>query len=143
MRSSRGRRGSTDGCRSTSTTCRSCAEALFGTAEVGAISDLILRRDDQELVLKRGSAGATVITRSGEVTERALAAELVDATGAGDAFAAGYLTASCRGWSPRDRLRLGHLMGARVVGVLDDTPPPFTPAELDALSPGHLARLWG
>ena len=118
------------------------AEALFGTSSATAISELIPRGDDQELVLKRGAHGATVITDDGMVTEPALPARLVDATGAGDAFAAGYLAASSFGWPTRDRLRLGHLMGARVVGVLDDVPPPFTPAELAELSPEWLAERW-
>ncbi len=118
------------------------AGALFGTSDASALGDLILRRDDQELVLKRGARRATVITRAGEVTETALVAELVDATGAGDAFAAGYLAACCFGWSPCDRLRLGHVMGARVVGVLDDTAPPFTSAELAQLTPERLAGRW-
>jgi 2-dehydro-3-deoxygluconokinase len=77
------------------------------------------------------------------VSERALAVPLVDATGAGDAFAAGYLAATRIGWSLRDRLRLGHVMGARVVGVLDDTPPPFDPHELRELTPEGLAARWG
>jgi 2-dehydro-3-deoxygluconokinase len=118
------------------------AEALFGTSSASAISELILRSDDQELVLKRGALGATVVTADGEVTEPALPARLIDATGAGDAFAAGYLAAGSFGWSRRDRLRLGHLMGARVVGVLDDTPRPFTAAELEQLSPEWLAARW-
>lgn len=118
------------------------AEALFGTSSVEAIRDVILRGDGQELVLKRGAHSATVVTADGEVTERALTVDLVDATGAGDAFAAGYLAASSFGWSIGDRLRLGHLMGARTVGVLDDVPPPFTATELEQLSPKWLATRW-
>lgn len=118
------------------------AEALFGTSSVEAIADLILRGGGQELVLKRGARGATVVTTDGKVTEQALAVRVVDVTGAGDAFAAGYLAASSFGWSIGDRLRLGHLMGARTVGVLDDVPPPFTPAELEQLSPEWLATRW-
>lgn len=118
------------------------AEALFGASSVEAIGDVILRGDGQELVLKRGAHSATVVTAGGEVTERALTVDLVDATGAGDAFAAGYLAASSFGWSIGDRLRLGHLMGARAVGVLDDVPPPFTATELEQLSPEWLATRW-
>jgi 2-dehydro-3-deoxygluconokinase len=44
----------------------------------------------------------------------------VDLVGAGDAFAAGYLAASCRGGTPRDRLRLGHHLAAQVVTVRSD-----------------------
>ncbi len=118
------------------------AATLFGTSESGALAGLLLVGDDQELVLKRGADRASVITRGGEVSEPALPAAVVDATGAGDAFAAGYLAGSCFGWPPRARLRLGHLMGSRVVGVLDDMVPPFSSVELDALSPAELSARW-
>ena len=118
------------------------AEALFGTWEARALADLVLQRDEQELVLKQGAVGASVVTREGEVFEPALSAEVVDPTGAGDAFAAGYLAGRLLGWDVRARLRLGHLMGSRVVGVLEDVPPPFDAAELAALSPESLARRW-
>ncbi len=118
------------------------AEALFGTTKTGALAELILRRDDQELVVKRGPDHASAVGPDSEVSESALAADVVDATGAGDAFAAGYLAATCFGWPVRARLRLGHLMGSRVVGVLEDVPPAFTAAELDGLSPAALAARW-
>jgi 2-dehydro-3-deoxygluconokinase len=118
------------------------AEALFGTSEAGGLAELILRREDQELVLKRGAIGASVVTRSDEAFEQALPAEVVDLTGAGDAFAAGYLAASCFDWPVRSRLQLGHLLGARVVSVLEDVPPPFSPSEREALSPDALAARW-
>lgn len=107
------------------------AALLFGTAETETVASLILCRDDQELVLKHGADGASVITREGEVAEPALATDVVDVTGAGDAFAAGYLAATCSGWPVRARLRLGHLMASRVVSVVEDVPPPFPPGALD------------
>lgn len=118
------------------------AEALFGTADAGALVDLILRRDGQELVLKRGAGPASTLALRGEVSEPALPVEVVEVTGAGDAFAAGYLAATVFGWPARARLRLGHVMGSRAVGVLDHVPPPFAPDELAALSPATLADRW-
>ncbi len=119
------------------------AEALFGTAEAGALADLVLRREDQELVLKRGAGPASTLTLRAEVAEPTLPVPVVEVTGAGDAFAAGYLAATLFGWPTPARLRLGHLMGSRTVGVLDHVPPPFTAAELAALSPATLAARWG
>jgi sugar/nucleoside kinase (ribokinase family) len=50
------------------------------------------------VVLKRGPQGARVLRRgAGPVDVPALAVECVDPTGAGDAFAAGYLAAQLRG----------------------------------------------
>ncbi|WP_073215432.1 sugar kinase [Streptomyces sp. NBRC 110465] len=55
----------------------------------------------------------------------ALRVEVVAAVGAGDAFAAGFLSASLRGLPVRDRARHGHLMAAAVLTVPGDlTEPP-------------------
>lgn len=115
------------------------AAMLFGTSETDAVASLILRRDGQELILKHGAAGASVITLEGEVAEPAFTVDVVDVTGAGDAFAAGYLAGACSEWPVRSRLRLGHFMASRVVTVVEDVPPPFAPGELDDLSPETLA----
>ncbi|MET9923872.1 MULTISPECIES: sugar kinase [unclassified Streptomyces] len=55
----------------------------------------------------------------------ALHVDVVAAVGAGDAFAAGFLSATLRGLSVRDRVRHGHLMAAAVLTVPGDlTEPP-------------------
>ncbi|MFD6204104.1 sugar kinase [Streptomyces rubiginosohelvolus] len=55
----------------------------------------------------------------------ALLVDVVAAVGAGDAFAAGFLSATLRGLPVRDRVRHGHLMAAAVLTVPGDlTEPP-------------------
>ncbi|MCC8478773.1 sugar kinase [Streptomyces globisporus] len=55
----------------------------------------------------------------------ALHVDVVAAVGAGDAFAAGFLSATLRGLPVRDRARHGHLMAAAVLTVPGDlTQPP-------------------
>ncbi|MFJ9140930.1 sugar kinase [Streptomyces griseus] len=55
----------------------------------------------------------------------ALRVDVVAAVGAGDAFAAGFLSATLRGLTVRDRARHGHLMAAAVLTVPGDlTEPP-------------------
>jgi len=118
------------------------AEILLGTDSPSALVDLIPRGPGQELVLKRGSAPATVITDDDEISVPALRPDVVDVTGAGDAFAAGYLAATCFDWSPAERLQLGHLLASRVVGSTDDVPPAFTDTDLRAMSPESVASQW-
>jgi sugar/nucleoside kinase (ribokinase family) len=68
------------------------------------------------LVVTRSEAGATAIAG----TERAdvpaeLIARLVDTTGAGDLFAAGFLAGQARGKSLHDSLKLGAIAAAEVI----------------------------
>ncbi|MFJ3595968.1 sugar kinase [Streptomyces sp. NPDC090126] len=74
----------------------------------------------------------------------ALRVEVVAAVGAGDAFAAGFLSATLRGLPVRDRARHGHLMAAAVLTVPGDLtePPARDHADrLAALDDGAWGRL--
>jgi 2-dehydro-3-deoxygluconokinase len=111
------------------------ARSLLGTDVPAEVARLLLRREDQELVLKGGGGAAMLLTRDGEqVAEPALRVEVVDLTGAGDAFAAGYLAARVWGWSPRARLRTGHLLASRVIEVVGDIGPRLDDTQLVGLS---------
>ncbi|MFC5169465.1 sugar kinase [Streptomyces mutomycini] len=85
------------------------------------------------LVVKRGAQGVTVFSRTGDSPESdtvtgvpSLRVDVVAAVGAGDAFAAGFLSATLRDLPVRDRARHGHLMAAAVLTVPGDLtgPPP-------------------
>jgi adenosine kinase len=91
---------------------------------------------DTALEALRGDIGLAVVTRSekgcvviqGKTTERVPAApiaRMVDATGAGDLFAAGFLVGHSRGQDLRTAARLGALAAAEViqhVGARPETP---------------------
>lgn len=68
------------------------AEALTGLRDV-PIETLMraLMSEGATVVLKRDRDGASALGRHGGASGRALSAKVVDATGAGDAFAAGFL----------------------------------------------------
>ncbi|MFE6729893.1 sugar kinase [Streptomyces californicus] len=162
---------------------RGCAEDASVLLELARRADLVFVGEDEAeeawgivgaeairaalpepsvLVVKRGSAGATVFaselrpgprgaeaagtaalaastdTVSAATPARsaatpvdtvtpvpALRVDVVAAVGAGDAFAAGFLSATLRGLPVRDRARHGHLMAAAVLTVPGDlTDPP-------------------
>ncbi|WEH39944.1 sugar kinase [Streptomyces sp. AM 2-1-1] len=96
------------------------------------------------LVVKRGAHGATVLARPegtppGPGTDRATTApalrvDVVAAVGAGDAFAAGFLSATLRALPVRDRIRHGHLMAAAVLTVPGDLTRPPARAHADRLA---------
>nr|MDT0526744.1 PfkB family carbohydrate kinase [Streptomyces sp. DSM 41633] len=71
-------------------------------------------------VFSRSGGGDTV------TTVPSLRVDVVAAVGAGDAFAAGFLSATLRDQPVRDRARHGHLMAAAVLTVPGDLtgPPP-------------------
>ncbi|MFE7381480.1 sugar kinase [Streptomyces zhihengii] len=91
------------------------------------------------LVVKRGAEGAVAYTRgaAGDTVTHAPApvVDVVAATGAGDAFAAGFLSATLRELPVGERLRYGHLWAAAALTVPGDLaePPPAA----------HAARLVG
>lgn len=87
------------------------AEAAFGSADPAALRARF--PSPGALVVKDAEHQATTLLRDGgAVAEPALAVRVVEPTGAGDAFAAGYLAGTLRGLPERQRLRLGHLSAA-------------------------------
>ncbi|WP_103759564.1 sugar kinase [Streptomyces sp. SM10] len=107
------------------------AEEAWGVHGAEAIRAALPEPD--VLVVKRGADGATVFSRTGDgvrqdtvTTVPSLRVDVVAAVGAGDAFAAGFLSATLRELPVRDRARHGHLMAAAVLTVPGDLtgPPP-------------------
>ncbi|MFC5910938.1 sugar kinase [Streptacidiphilus monticola] len=87
------------------------AEAALGTGDPGELRALLPR--PRSLVVKQDAHVATALDRDGTVTvQPALRVEVVEPTGAGDAFAGGYLAGLLHGLDQRGRLRLGHLAAA-------------------------------
>jgi 2-dehydro-3-deoxygluconokinase len=96
-----------------------------------ALLDLGVR----EVVVKRGAQGASAYTNSGRCDEPARPVTVVDTVGAGDAFTAGYLSATLDGLPVADRLRRGVMLGAAAVAAHGDWEGLPTKAELDHI--GH------
>ncbi len=84
----------------------------------------ILARYYGMVVIKRGAAGAMALdTKSGDRAEAAaLAADVVDTTGAGDAFVAGFLAAHLAGEGLQAAIDAGIAFGARAVTRLGGRP---------------------
>ncbi|MFE4860215.1 sugar kinase [Streptomyces sp. NPDC056670] len=114
------------------------AEAAWGLRGAAAVRAAL--PEPGVLVVKQGAAGATVFARedspaSGEAGCFAPSArvDVVAPVGAGDAFAAGFLSATLRGLGVRDRIRHGHLMAAAVLTVPGDLTQPPARAHADRL----------
>lgn len=73
--------------------------------------------------LTRGAQGSVVVTPEGaEAVEAAPVSRIVDTTGAGDMYAAGFLYGCTRGLSPRRCAEAGALMAAEVLGHMGARP---------------------
>lgn len=87
----------------------------------------------REVIIKLGADGA-VSAVGGEVfQEPAVAVEVVDTVGAGDAFVAGYLHGLLNGASPQERLIMGTRAGALACTVPGDWEGAPTQGELVSL----------
>ncbi|MFD8748301.1 sugar kinase [Streptomyces sp. NPDC059616] len=121
------------------------AEEAWGVTGAAAIRAAL--PEPATLVVKRGAEGATVfsgtadtqgtadIPDAGDITTvPALRVDVVAPVGAGDAFAAGFLSATLRDLPVRDRVRHGHLMAAAVLTVPGDLTAPPARAHADSLA---------
>jgi sugar/nucleoside kinase (ribokinase family) len=73
------------------------------------------------VVVKMGARGALVFTRAGSMRVPAVRARVVDATGAGDSFNAGFLASYLRGKTLVESAKNGAATGARSVQCIGGT----------------------
>lgn len=104
------------------------AETLWGCRTAGDVRALLPA--PAHVVVKDGDVGATEFSADGVVFAPAIPTEVVEAVGAGDAFAAGYLAGMLQGRSPQESLRAGH---ERAHLVLQSTEDVVGAAQTDAV----------
>jgi len=96
------------------------AEILIGEKEPEKISDTLLSMGAKIVVTKLGEEGAVASTKEKTVRKQGFRVPVVDVIGAGDAFAAGFISSIMRGWSLEEALEIGNAAGALVVTVRGD-----------------------
>jgi len=102
------------------------ARALTGMRTEREIAEFFLKYPLRAMVIKLGQGGCYLLSGGQEWRIPAFHVQCVDATGAGDAFAAGFLAGILNGATPQQAGRLGNAVGALAVtkvgataGVLD------------------------
>jgi len=96
------------------------AEELWGTATADAVRELL--PDTAHLVVKDADVEAVEFSAAGRVEEATPRVVVVEPVGAGDAFAAGWLSGLLLGEDPSARLRRGHAAAARALSSTQDVP---------------------
>ncbi len=92
------------------------AQALTGLDDPEEVARALLDCGVGTVGLKMGAAGCLVVSGSGEqVRLPVFDVPVVDATGAGDAFAAGFIAGAWLGWSLEGTARLANAVGALCV----------------------------
>jgi sugar/nucleoside kinase (ribokinase family) len=107
---------------------------LFTAAddEAGAVQEL-LDRGVGEIVIKRGSQGASHFGSQGRTDVAGLPAQEIDPTGAGDCFGGAFVSFWLAGASPETALRYANAAGANAVTKVGPMEGAATRDELDAL----------
>lgn len=92
------------------------AQALTGLDEPEDVARALLDRGVGTVALKMGAAGCLVLDSSGtRLQVPAFDVPVVDATGAGDAFAGGFIAGVWLGWPLEQTARLANAVGALCV----------------------------
>lgn len=97
-------------------------EILTGEATPEGIAEKLLQQGAKLVVIKLGERGAFYASADGlqEYVPGFPVAQVVDPIGAGDGFAAGFISGFLRGWSWREAVSLGNRVGAYAVTVTGD-----------------------
>ena len=90
-----------------------------------------------ELVVKAADGPATAFVADGRVEVAALAVDVVEPVGAGDTFAAGYLSVRVSGGDVAQALRTGHAVASGALSASDDHGEPVDAGLLHAAMTGE------
>jgi sugar/nucleoside kinase (ribokinase family) len=97
------------------------ARQIAGREDPAGVAAFFLDYGIGTVALKMGSQGCYVATQEEAFHLPIFPVKVVDATGAGDAFAAGFLAGMARGWGLRESARLANAVGALCVTAVGAT----------------------
>ncbi|MDE0638724.1 MAG: carbohydrate kinase family protein [Candidatus Poribacteria bacterium] len=97
------------------------AEHLTGTSELREISKFLRNYGISTIGIKMGERGSYVSTSEEELFVPAYSVNVVDATGAGDAYVAGFLAGTVKEWDLKKTTELASATGAACVTAIGTT----------------------
>ena len=97
------------------------AEQLTGKSDLKSITSLLRDYGISTIGIKMGEEGSFVSTPDDEFYVPAYSVDIVDATGAGDAYVAGFLAGIIKGWDIKKTAELASATGAACVTAIGTT----------------------
>ncbi len=97
------------------------ARMITGKETPSEIAESLLSYGIGTVALKMGEHGSYIRTQDWEMSVPIYKVDPVDATGAGDAFAAGFLAGVSKNWDPGEAVKLANAVGACCVTAMGAT----------------------
>jgi sugar/nucleoside kinase (ribokinase family) len=113
------------------------ATILTGKTDPGKQAELFLHAGCNIAIITRGEDGALLMSAHEKLEVPAFPVEVVDVSGAGDAFVAGFIVGFLEQWSLADSLRFASVIGASACTHLGCTGGVFTRAEAEMYLQSH------
>ncbi|MDX2140074.1 MAG: carbohydrate kinase family protein [Chloroflexota bacterium] len=117
------------------------ASRIAGTTSIAEQAAHLLAWGAQTVVITQGGRGADAARGQDRWHIAPYPMEVIDTTGGGDAFAAGFIAGLLRGWDLPDMLRAGAALGASAVRAIGTTTGVFTADELRAFMAAHTPEI--
>jgi sugar/nucleoside kinase (ribokinase family) len=113
------------------------ASRLTGERDPHRQAEALLRAGCGTVVITMGGRGTLVMDRQQVIEAPAFAVEVVDSSGAGDAFDGGFIAGMLEGWDLAETLRFASAIGASSCMALGCTPGIFTREQAAAFLQSH------
>lgn len=113
------------------------AFALTGETEPRRQAERFLAAGCGSVIITRGEHGALLMTPGETVEMPAFPVDVIDPSGAGDAFTAGFILGLVEAWSTQDSLQFACAIGASACTQLGCTTGVFTRVEAEAYVQAH------
>jgi sugar/nucleoside kinase (ribokinase family) len=98
------------------------AKMVTGKDNPADVANVLIDKGVKTVALKMGSDGCYIKDKDNEIRIPIYKVDAIDATGAGDSFAAGFLTGIVNGWDLEYTGKFGNAVGAFCVTALGATP---------------------
>jgi sugar/nucleoside kinase (ribokinase family) len=113
------------------------ATMLTGETDPEKQAKLFLQAGCTIAIITRGGDGALLMSTQETLVATAAPVEVLDVSGAGDAFAAGFIVGLLEQWPPEEALRFASVIGASACTKLGCTGGVFTRKEAEAYIQTH------